>query len=154
MPLTPALFKRSTYIFISTYNLYIFIYKIKISLFIYKDIYLSLFIYKDKYISLSIYTYIEYICILYNYFCVCACIRMYIYAYICSVVSDSLPFPSLQPAKLLCPLDFSGKNIGVGCRFLLQDIFPTQGSNPSLLCLLHWQADSLPLNHLGSPVYM
>ena len=24
-------------------------------------------------------------------------------------------------------------------------IFPTQGSNPSLLCLLHWQADSLPL---------
>ena len=24
-------------------------------------------------------------------------------------------------------------------------------SNPCLLCLLHWQADSLPLNHLGSP---
>ena len=29
--------------------------------------------------------------------------------------------------------------------FLLQGIFPTQGSNPHLLCLLHWQADSLPL---------
>ena len=29
-------------------------------------------------------------------------------------------------------------------------IFPTQGSNPSLLCLLHWQAYSLPLHHLGS----
>ena len=27
-------------------------------------------------------------------------------------------------------------------------IFPTQGSN---LSLLHWQADSLPLSHLGSP---
>ena len=26
--------------------------------------------------------------------------------------------------------------------------FPTQGLNP---CLLLWQADSLPLNHLGSP---
>ena len=26
--------------------------------------------------------------------------------------------------------------------------FPDQGSNP---CLLHWQADSLPLSHLGSP---
>ena len=25
------------------------------------------------------------------------------------------------------------------------------GSNPYLLCLLHWQADSLPLSHLGSP---
>ena len=28
-------------------------------------------------------------------------------------------------------------------------IFPTQGSNPRLL---HWQADSSRLNHLGSPV--
>ena len=30
-------------------------------------------------------------------------------------------------------------------------ILPTQGSNLCLLCLLHWQADSLPLLHLGSP---
>ena len=39
----------------------------------------------------------------------------------------------------------------MGCHFLLQGIFPTQGSNPSLLCLLHWQMGSLPLCHLGSP---
>ena len=32
-------------------------------------------------------------------------------------------------------------------HFLLQGIFLTQGSNP---CLLHWQADSLPLSHQGS----
>ena len=32
-------------------------------------------------------------------------------------------------------------------------IFPTQGSNPRLLCFLHWQADSLPLRRLGSPFY-
>ena len=31
-------------------------------------------------------------------------------------------------------------------------MFPTQGSNPLLLCLLHWQAYSLPLSHLGSPL--
>ena len=37
-------------------------------------------------------------------------------------------------------------------HFLLQGIFPAQGSNLHLLCLLHWQADSLPLSHLGSPV--
>ena len=49
---------------------------------------------------------------------------------------------------LLCPWDFPGKSTRVGCHFLLQRIFPTQGSN---LCLLHWQADSLPLSHLGSP---
>ena len=27
----------------------------------------------------------------------------------------------------------------------------SQGSNSSLLCLLHWQKDSLPMSHLGSP---
>ena len=30
------------------------------------------------------------------------------------------------------PWDSSGKNTGVGCHFLLQGIFPTQGSNPGL----------------------
>ena len=44
--------------------------------------------------------------------------------------------------------DFPGKNTGVGCHFLLQLTFLTQKWNP---CLLHWQADSLPLSHQGSP---
>ena len=44
-----------------------------------------------------------------------------------------------------------GKNTGTGCHFLLQGIFPTQGLNPRLLHLLHWQVDSLPLHHVGSP---
>ena len=48
-------------------------------------------------------------------------------------------------------MGFSRKNPGVGCRCLLQGIFPTQGSNPTLLHLLHWQADSLPWSHLGNP---
>ena len=39
----------------------------------------------------------------------------------------------------------------VGCHFLLQGIFSTQGLNPCRLHLLHCQADSLPLSHLGSP---
>ena len=38
-----------------------------------------------------------------------------------------------------------GQNTGVGCRALLQGIFPTQGSKLCLLCLLHWQAGSSPL---------
>ena len=50
--------------------------------------------------------------------------------------------------RLLCPWDSPDKNTGVGCHFLLQGIFPTQGSN---LCLLNWQADSSPLSHQGSP---
>ena len=45
-----------------------------------------------------------------------------------------------------------GKNTEVGCHFLLQGIFLTQGLN---LCLL-WpmQEHSLPLSHLGSPLFM
>ena len=45
----------------------------------------------------------------------------------------------------------SGKNTGVGCHALLQEIFLTQGSNLHLLCLLHWQMGSLPLVPLGKP---
>ena len=52
---------------------------------------------------------------------------------------------------LWAPWDFPGKNTGVGCHFLLQEVFLTQGSNLRLLCLLHWQADSLPLSYQGSP---
>ena len=37
---------------------------------------------------------------------------------------------------------------GVGCHF--QVTFLTKGSNLCLLCVLHWQADSLALHHLGS----
>ena len=42
--------------------------------------------------------------------------------------------------RVLRPWDSPGKNTGVGCHFLLQRIFMTQGSNLCLLCLLHWQA--------------
>ena len=47
--------------------------------------------------------------------------------------------------RLLCAWDSPGKNTGVGCHALLQGTFPAQGWNPRLLCLLHWQAGSLPL---------
>ena len=36
---------------------------------------------------------------------------------------------------------------GLSCSMAC-GIFPDQGSNP---CLLHWQADSQPLHHQGSP---
>ena len=76
---------------------------------------------------------------------VLACKTVLAHVYTCSVTSDSLRLDRLQPAVLLCPWDSPGKNTGVGCHFLLQGIFPTQGSNPHLLCLLHWQTVSLYL---------
>ena len=54
-------------------------------------------------------------------------------------------------ARLLCLWNFPGKNTRLGCCSLLQGIFPTQGSTPRLLCLLHWQTDSLPAEPLGKP---
>ena len=43
------------------------------------------------------------------------------------------------------PMGFSRQEYWMCHYALLQGIFPTQGSNPGLLCLLHWQAGSLPL---------
>ena len=63
-------------------------------------------------------------------------------------LSDSLQPHGLYPGRLLCPWNSPGNNTGIVCHFLLQRIFWTQGLNPHLL---HWQADSLPLSHLGSP---
>ena len=53
-----------------------------------------------------------------------------------SVLSDSWQPHGLWPTRLLRPWDSPGKNTGVGCHFLLQGIFPTQGSNSHLLRLL------------------
>ena len=63
------------------------------------------------------------------------------------------PCDPMGPARLLRPWNFPGKNTGVGCHFLLQGIFPTQGLNPSFWHLLLWQVDSLPEGHLGSPIW-
>ena len=51
------------------------------------------------------------------------------------------------------PRNSPGKNTGVGCHVLLQGNLPNPGrSNLRLLCLLHWQAGSLPLAPLGKPI--
>ena len=70
------------------------------------------------------------------------------YCSVTSVMSNSVRSYGLWPNKLLCPWDSPGKNTREVCHFLLQGIFLTQEWN---LHLLHWQADSLPLSHLGSP---
>ena len=63
-----------------------------------------------------------------------------------------------QSCPILCNLmgcslpsswNFPGKNTGAGCHFLLQGIFPTQGSN---LGLLHCRQTLYCLSHQGSLV--
>ena len=48
--------------------------------------------------------------------------------------------------------DSAGKNTGVSSHVLLQGIFLTQGSNPHLLYLWHWQAGSLSLAPPGTDI--
>ena len=42
----------------------------------------------------------------------------------------------------LCPWNFPGENTGVGCHFIHQGVFLTQGLNLHLLPLLHWPVHS------------
>ena len=48
----------------------------------------------------------------------------------------------LTLCNLLCPQDCPGKNTGVGCHALLQEIFPTQESNCIACASPALQADS------------
>ena len=66
----------------------------------------------------------------------------------CSVVCDCLRIHGLQLTRLLCPWNFPGKSTGVGCHFLLQGIFLTQGSS---LGLPHCRQRLYRLIHQGSP---
>ena len=63
-------------------------------------------------------------------------------------------FATLWTITRQAPLSvgFSRQGYWSGLPTLLQGIFPTQGSNPPLLCLLHWQARSLTLVPPGKPV--
>ena len=59
---------------------------------------------------------------------VCVCVCVYLVAQLYLTLCNGL-----QPARLLCPWNFPGKNTGVVSHSLLQGIFPTHGSNPGLL---------------------
>ena len=48
-------------------------------------------------------------------------------------------------------MGFSRQECWSGWDALLQGFFPTQGLNPHLLCLLHWEAGPLPLAPPGKP---
>ena len=56
----------------------------------------------------------------------------------CPDLSESAPLPP-------------GKNTGVGCHFLLQELFPDPGIKPTSPVSPTLAGDSLPLSHLGSP---
>ena len=72
--------------------------------------------------------------------CVCVCVC------VCVLVTHS--YPTLCDPMDIQSMEFSGQNTGVGSLSLLQGIFPTQGSNPSLP---HCRRILYPLSYEGSP---
>ena len=67
-----------------------------------------------------------------------------------SEVGQSCPIlcGSMESTRLLSPWDFLSKNTRMCCHFLLQGIFPIQGSNPGLS---HWRQMLYLLSHQGYP---
>ena len=96
--------------------------------------------------------YLKYLCV-----CVCVCVHACMCAH-AHVLSHFSPVQLCVTqwtvtviARLLCSWEAPGKNTWECCLTLLQRIFPIQGSNLSLLHLLHWQSGSLALALPGKP---
>ena len=77
----------------------------------------------------------------------CVCVRAY-------ALSCVQLFATLWTIVLQVPLsmDFSRQEYWCGLPFPTPGIFLNHEWNLWLFCLLHWQAGSLPLSHLGSPL--
>ena len=69
-----------------------------------------------------------------------------------SVVSNSLQPHGLSPTRLLCLWESARQEHWSGFPFPTPGNLPSQGSNPPLWRLLHWQMVTPPLHHLGSPI--
>ena len=68
----------------------------------------------------------------------------------CEVTQSCATLCDPMDTRLLRPWSSLGKSTGVGCHFLLQGIFLTQGSNPGLP---HCRQMLYRLSHQGSPDY-
>ena len=106
-----------------------------------------IYLYMHKHIHICIYTDTYSHTHIYTYMCV------YIYIYTHTYIYNQYAFVYTQSCPTLCspmtvvrqpPLSMEycpGKNTGMGCHFLLQGIFPTQGSCVSCTdrqILYHW----------------
>jgi len=76
-----------------------------------------------------------------HHVCVCVCMLSHVWLFVT---------PWIVACQAPLSMKFSRQEYWSGFCFPFQGIFLTQGSNPRLLRLLHWQVDSLPLCHLGS----
>ena len=79
---------------------------------------------------------------------VCVCVRARL-PQLCSLFA--IPWTVVHQASQ--SMGFPRQEYWVGLPFPPLGDLPSPGSNVHLFCLLHWQADSLPLVPLGKPQY-
>ena len=105
---------------------------------IYTHMHTHAYIYTERHMHTHIYTHMH------THICIFLHVYMYVLCAVLSRSANSLVTPWTVARQ--DPLgNFPGKNTGVGCHFLPQGIYLTQGSNPPLSCFLCWQVDSLEL---------
>ena len=85
------------------------------------------------------------ITLLINHVYVCVCVCVHSIAQSCPTHCDLWTVTCQAPLSM----EFSRQEFWNGLPFSFPKDPPDPGSNPCFLCLLHWQADSLPLCHLG-----
>ena len=94
-------------------------------------------------VCVCVYTERELIICVCTYIHILICVRVCMLSRFCQVQIFVTLWTIAHQAPL--PMGFSRQEYWVGCHAFLHDIFPTQGSNPCLLCLLHKQVGSLRL---------
>ena len=80
--------------------------------------------------------------------CVCVCVCTHLFSHVWLFVT-----PCTVALQVLLSMEFARQEYWSKLPSPIPGIFPIQGSNMSLLNILHWQGDSLPLCCLRSPAY-
>ena len=78
---------------------------------------------------------------------VCVCVFVYVCTQLCLTLCNPM---DCSPSGSSAHGIFQARILEWVAISSSRGIFSTQGLNPCLLCLLHWQAGSLPLHLLGS----
>ena len=100
-------------------------------------------------ICMSVHIYISLCPYMYKYvWCVCVCASPYRYM---NRYTSMCVWVCVGVSAQWYPLSMGFSRQEYWSGVLLQGMFPTQGWNPYLLHLLHWQMDSLPPYLLRSP---
>ena len=86
--------------------------------------------------------------------CVCVCVSVSVCVQLSLSCVQLFVTPWTVTHQVPLSMEFSRQEYWSWLPFATPGDLPNSGIKPYIWCLLHWQEDSLPLCHLGSPEYM